>query len=143
MCGALLAGTQEAPGEYFYVDGVKMKQYSGYPRQSVSNPSNQIRERTAKSKATASGNAGQGSTTAVVDNGSVMKLLPFLTQALKHGLQDLGMYTIQSLHDALLSGALRMEVRSSNAIKEGNVHDVLRVSQYNGGSRSNQTIVPH
>ena len=57
--------------------------------------------------------------------GSVMKLVPYYMQGAKHGLQDLGARSRQELHGLLQSGQLRLEIRSGNAVKEGNVHDLV------------------
>lgn len=47
-----------------------------------------------------------------------------MMQAVKQGLQDLGAVDIGTLHRSLNEGILRMEVRSSGAQAEGNVHDM-------------------
>ena len=50
------------------------------------------------------------------------KSLPYLMQAVKQGLQDIGASSIEKAHSMVFSGELRMEVRSSGAQAEGNVH---------------------
>lgn len=52
----------------------------------------------------------QGVVGAVADKGSVLKFLPYTMQAVKQGFQDLGASSLQSAHDLLKSGTLRLEV---------------------------------
>lgn len=53
----------------------------------------------------------QGVVGAVADKGSVLKFVPYTMQAVKQGFQDLGASSLQSAHDLLRSGVLRLEVR--------------------------------
>lgn len=52
----------------------------------------------------------QGVVGAVVDKGSILRLLPYTMQAVKQGFQDLGATSLQSAHDLLKSKTLRLEV---------------------------------
>jgi len=120
MVGSLVAGTEEAPGEYFYQDGVRVKAYRGMSSKAVMS--------SAYRKAASSPEVSFGVSAAVVDRGSVRGLIPYTTMGAKHGMQDLGIKTIADLHAGLYDGTLTMEVRSGAAIKEGNVHDLTRIS---------------
>mmetsp|Transcript_37985 Transcript_37985/g.84920 ORF Transcript_37985/g.84920 Transcript_37985/m.84920 type:complete len:513 (+) Transcript_37985:42-1580(+) len=97
MCGSLLAGTEEAPGEYFYSDsGARLKAYRGI--------------------------ASSGVTGSVQDKGSLHKYMPYLAQGVKHGMQDIGAKSVPDLIERMTSGQLRFELRSSAAQREGGVH---------------------
>jgi IMP dehydrogenase len=61
---------------------------------------------------------------AVVDKGSIHSYIPYLSQAVKHGLQDMGVPSLQVLWAKLLDGSLRFEMRTTSAQKEGKVHDL-------------------
>merc|ERR1719390_453769 len=115
MVGSLVAGTEEAPGEYYYQDGVRVKAYRGMASKAV------------LQKAPEAPDVSFGVSAAVVDRGSVSQLLPYNLMGVKHGMQDLGLKSITEMHNALYSGELTMEVRSGAAIKEGNVHDLKRI----------------
>ncbi|KAF4742060.1 Inosine-5'-monophosphate dehydrogenase 2, partial [Perkinsus olseni] len=80
--------------------------------------------------------AAQGVQAAVVDKGSVNSLVPYLVQGCRHGFQDLGVQSVTQLHHQLDDGTLRMEVRSGSAIKEGGVHDLVRLPAGAGGGMS-------
>ncbi|CAK9086264.1 Inosine-5'-monophosphate dehydrogenase 1a (IMP dehydrogenase 1a) (IMPD 1a) (IMPDH 1a), partial [Durusdinium trenchii] len=72
MCGSLLAGTEESPGEYFYADsGTRLKAYSGI--------------------------ASSGVRGAVQDKGSLHKYMPYLNQSVRHGMQDIGAKSVPDL----------------------------------------------
>ncbi len=121
MMGGMFAGTQEAPGEYFYKDGVRVKKYRGM----------------ASVEAMEKGGAkrylyglkgikvAQGVSGLVVDKGSVLDLVPYIVQSLRQSLQDMGVRGLGELHRALYSGQLRFERRSHSAQREGGVHSLL------------------
>lgn len=120
MMGSLLAGTEEAPGEYFYESGVKVKRYRGMgsPEAMAARGAKRYMERDEKIK------VAQGVSGTVVDKGSVVDYVPYLLQGLRHALQDVGCASIQELHEGVAAGAVRFERRSPSARVEGGVHDL-------------------
>lgn len=67
----------------------------------------------------------QGVSGTVKDKGSVFNQIPFLSQAVKQGFQDLGVKSVKEAWGGLYSGDVRIEVRSGAALAEGNVHDLV------------------
>lgn len=118
MMGSLLAGTEEAPGEYFYQDGVRLKRYRGMG--SVEAMAKGSEKRYFASGAVVK--VAQGVSGAVTDRGSMQRYIPYLTTGVKHGLQDLGTASLANLHIRREAGLLRFEVRSPAAQREGGVH---------------------
>ncbi|GMH02877.1 hypothetical protein Nepgr_004716 [Nepenthes gracilis] len=121
MMGSFLAGSTEAPGVYEYRDGRQVKKYRGMGSLEAMTKGSDARYLgdTAKLK------IAQGVEGVVADKGSVLKFLPYTMQAVKQGFQDLGASSLQSAHDLLRSGTLRLEVRSGAAQVEGGVHGLL------------------
>lgn len=120
MCGSLLAGTEEAPGQYFFQDGVRLKRYRGMG--SIEAMSKGSEKRYFASGAPVK--VAQGVSGAVVDKGPLRKYLPYLIQGVRHGLQDIGVSTVAELHQKRECGELRFELRSSAAQREGGVHSL-------------------
>merc|ERR1711976_618546 len=106
MCGSLLAGTEEAPGEYFYAEnGRRLKRYRGMGSLDAMKKGSDDRY---------FGNActvkvAQGVTGTVQDKGSLHQYVPYLVQGLKHGMQDLGQSSLDKLREALYAGESRFE----------------------------------
>ena len=120
MMGSLLAGTEEAPGEYFYEGGVKVKRYRGMgsPEAMAARSARRYMERDEAVR------VAQGVSGTVVDKGSVVDYVLYLLQGLRHALQDVGCGSVRDLQEALAAGTLRFEQRSTSARIEGGVHSL-------------------
>ena len=121
MMGSMLAGTEEAPGKYYYHDGVRLKKYRGMGSiEAMEHGSSQR----YFSSTHATMRVAQGVVGSVVDKGSLRQYLPYLIQGVRHGFQDLGVKSIEDLKEQRADGRLRCEVRSSSAQVEGGIHNL-------------------
>jgi IMP dehydrogenase len=125
MCGSLLAGTEEAPGEYYFQDGVRLKKYRGMG--SIDAMSKGSEKRYFASESTVK--VAQGVSGSVVDKGSMREYLPYLLQGVRLGLRDIGVNSIEGLRKLEESGNLRFQLRSPAAQGEGAVHSVLALDK--------------
>ena len=120
MMGSMFAGTHEAPGEYFYENGVRLKKYRGMASQEALEAGGAKRYFSEDAKI----KVAQGVSGAVLDKGSLFDYVPYLIQGLKHSFQDMGTVDVKTLQDKLYEGILRFELRSPSAQLEGGVHDM-------------------
>merc|ERR1719168_342206 len=119
MCGSLLAGTEETPGEYFYAEnGTRLKRYRGMG--SIDAMKKGSDDRYFGNACTVK--VAQGVSGTVQDKGSLNRYVPYLVQGLKHGMQDMGAKSVEELKCQLYAGELRFELRSPAAQREGGVH---------------------
>eukprot|EP01035_Chromulina_nebulosa_P020451 gene20451-26536_t len=125
MCGSLLAGTEEAPGDYFFQDGVRLKKYRGMG-------SIEAMSKGSEKRYFASGAAikvAQGVSGAVIDKGSLRNYLPYIVQGVKQGLVDIGIGSTEELHSFAESGKVKFELRSPAAQREGGVHSLYNIEK--------------
>lgn len=145
MMGGLLAGTTEAPGEYFYHEGKRVKAYRGMgslEAMEQAKPASQLKGKPGSNKQDAKPKSGpienaatsryfseasavkvaQGVSGDVQDKGSVKSFLPYLHVGVQHSLQDIGVRTVSELKEGVMQGRVRFELRTASAQVEGGVH---------------------
>ena len=119
MLGSLLAGTDESPGESYYQDGVKLKKYRGMGSLDAMNNKQSGRRYLYNNKQI---KLAQGVSGAVTSKGSLYKYVPYLTQGIKQGFQQIGCCSIVDMLTSVRNGKTRFEVRSVMSQQEGQVH---------------------
>ncbi|KAJ7630505.1 IMP dehydrogenase [Roridomyces roridus] len=135
MMGGLLAGTEEAPGEYFYHEGKRVKTYRGMGsleamEQGKSKVTGKAKKSTTLDNAATSRyfseasavKVAQGVSGDVQDKGSVKAFLPYLHVGVQHSLQDIGVRSISELREGVNAGDVRFELRTASAQVEGGVN---------------------
>lgn len=114
MVGSMLGGTEEAPGDYFYRDGVRMKTYRGMG----SLEAMQRRSGERYFAESQSIKVAQGVSGAVTDKGSVKSLIPHVMRGVQLGLKNVGCESIGDLHSKLREEELRFELRTAAGISK-------------------------
>ncbi|CCW64742.1 unnamed protein product [Phytomonas sp. EM1] len=122
MLGGMLAGTSEAPGEYFFRDGLRLKIYRGMGSVEAMNQGKEAAKRYLSENEKVQ--VAQGVLGNVVDKGSVFELLSYITQGLQQSAQDIGELSFDAIREKMNEGQVLFNRRSVIAQNEGGVHSL-------------------
>lgn len=86
--------------------GRRVKKYRGMESLEAMTKGSDTRYQSDKAKL----KIARGLVVVIADKGSILKFIPYTMQAVKQGFLNLGASSLQSAHDLLTSGVLRLEV---------------------------------
>ena len=124
MMGSLLAGTDESPGQYYFKDGIRVKNYRGMG--SLESMSINKCDRYFINKSSIK--VAQGVSGEVIGKGSLEKHLNYLVKGVKHGFQNLGSQNIDIIHKKINDSELCLEIRTAPAQNEAGIHNLYSYS---------------
>lgn len=113
MCGFLLAGTTESPGDAFYHDGMRMKLYKGMSSLEVVPSQLEAKKYSRQGEDSGLKRFDGGCCCAVVDRGPAKSLIAAMLDGVRKDLKRLGAQTVKELHEDLYTMKTRFQVRSA------------------------------
>lgn len=122
MLGGMLSGTSETPGEYFFKDGVQLKVYRGMGSLEAMSQGKESGKRYLSENEAVQ--VAQGVSGNVVDKGSVIKLLSYISKGLQQAAQDIGEISFDAIREKIYTGQVLFSRRSATAQGEGGVHSL-------------------
>ncbi|KAJ5137208.1 hypothetical protein N7526_003441 [Penicillium atrosanguineum] len=66
----------------------------------------------------------QGVAGSAIDRGSINQFVPYFVAGVQYSLQNIGVRSLDALHDGVNHGQVRFEMRSASAMTENNVHGI-------------------
>lgn len=122
MMGSMFAGTNESPGDVIIKDGIRLKMYRGQGSKACHREAkNSVSARYLSQKDHTF--VPQGVVGQVVAKGPIREYVPLLSESIKHTFQHLGIKSLDELEQEIYK--IRVEKRSLQAQKEGNVHNLF------------------